>query len=129
MVEAAILQATGLSKSYGGVVALDDAGIGLRPGAIVGLIGENGAGKTTLVKIISGAIRPDAGSIRVFDRAVRYESTRDAQELGIRVVHQVPTLAPDLSILDNMFLGNEEIRKGRFGWLNRVDFQSQSRKT
>ena len=121
-----LLRAVGLSKSYGGVVALEDTGIELSPGAIVALIGENGAGKSTLVKILSGAIRPDSGDIWIDDQEVRYETIKDAQELGIRVVHQIPTLAMDLSILDNIFLGNEEIVKGRFGWLKRVDFQRQS---
>jgi ribose transport system ATP-binding protein len=121
-----ILRATGLSKYYGGVVALEDTAIELRPGTIVALIGENGAGKSTLVKILSGAIQPDSGHIWIDERPVRYKTIKEAQDLGIRVVHQIPTLAPDLSILDNIFLGNEKIVKGRLGWLKRVDFQCQS---
>ena len=120
------LRAVGLSKSYGGVVALENAAVELKSGSIVALIGENGAGKSTLVKILSGAIQPDSGDIWIDDRPMRCETIKDAQELGIRVVHQIPTLAPDLSILDNIFLGNEKIVRGRFGWLKRVDFQRQS---
>jgi ribose transport system ATP-binding protein len=123
-----ILQATKLTKTYGGVIALSDASIELKQGVIVALIGENGAGKTTLVKILSGAILPDDGTIRFFDKSVKYDTTTNAQDLGIRVVHQIPSLVPELSIVDNMFLGNEVLRDGRLRWAKRVDFVKQKKK-
>jgi len=123
-----ILSARGLSKRYGGVQALDNVDITLRLGAIVALAGQNGAGKSTLVKIISGAVQPDSGSVLFDGRETRLDSVQIAQRLGIRVIHQVPALALDLTVLENVFLGSERLRRRgffRLPWLDRKGMQSE----
>ncbi len=97
------LEAQGVRKTYGGVVALDDASITVRPGSVHALLGENGAGKSTLVKIMTGAVRPDAGTLRLEGQEVRFASTADAVRHGVAVVAQELSLFPHLDILSNLF--------------------------
>src|ERR1700738_1797996 len=97
----------GISKRFGGVQALDDVSLDVFPGSIHALLGENGAGKSTLVKILTGAIHPDSGTIAVAGRSVRIASPRDAIRLGIAAVHQELNLYPDLTVVENVFAGNE----------------------
>ena len=97
----------GISKSYQGVRALREASFDVRPGEVHALLGENGAGKSTLIKILAGAVRRDAGSIRVAGQAIEIDSRQDAQRLGIGVVFQHPELVDELTIADNVTLGAE----------------------
>ncbi|HYM95908.1 MAG TPA: sugar ABC transporter ATP-binding protein [Candidatus Sulfotelmatobacter sp.] len=97
----------GISKRFGGVQALDDVSLDVFPGSIHALLGENGAGKSTLVKILTGAVHPDGGTIMVSGREVRITSPRDAIRLGIAAVHQELNLFPDLPVVQNVFAGNE----------------------
>ncbi|MFP5018914.1 ATP-binding cassette domain-containing protein, partial [Paenarthrobacter ureafaciens] len=92
-----------------GVVALANVDIDLRPGEIHGLLGENGAGKSTLINILSGTVAPTAGTVRVNGSEVTIGTPRDAQDLGISTVHQEQSLAPNLSAVENIFLGRELI--------------------
>jgi ABC-type sugar transport system ATPase subunit len=108
-----VLEAHGIRKSYGGVVALSGAGLTVRPGSVHALLGENGAGKTTLVKIIAGAIRPDAGVLRLDGREVSFTSTADAVRNGVAVVSQELSLFPDLDVLSNLY-PMREIKRGPF---------------
>ena len=103
----AVLSGQQLSKRYGGIQALDQVDIDLYAGKVVALAGQNGAGKSTLVKIISGAVQPDSGVVFVDGVPLQLDSVTAAQRVGIRVVHQIPALAMDLSVLDNIFLGSE----------------------
>ena len=96
-----------ISKRYGAAVALDDVSLEVAPGEIHALVGENGAGKSTLGKIVAGAITPDAGEILVDGEPVAYRAPRDAIRHGIGLIEQEFALAPDLSVLDNVFLGVE----------------------
>jgi fructose transport system ATP-binding protein len=112
-----LLTARGLVKRYGRVTALDQADFDLRPGEILAIIGDNGAGKSSLVKALSGAMRPDAGEIRLEGLPVTFASPIDAREAGIETVYQNLALSPALSIADNLFLGRE-IRKP--GWAGRI---------
>jgi ABC-type sugar transport system ATPase subunit len=105
------LEAQGVRKTYGGVVALDDAHIEVRPGAVHALLGENGAGKSTLVKIMTGAVRPDAGTLRIGGAEVRFANTADASRQGVAVVSQELSLFPHLDVLSNLF-PMREIRRG-----------------
>ncbi|MCV2393874.1 sugar ABC transporter ATP-binding protein [Actinotalea sp. M2MS4P-6] len=107
------LEAQDISKSYGGVRALDRAAIAVRPGSVHALLGENGAGKSTLVKIMTGAIRPDSGVLRLDGADVRFASTADAFRQGVGVVSQELSLFPHLSVLANMFPMREP-RRGPF---------------
>lgn len=102
-----IVSVRGVGKIYPGVVALTDVDIDLRPGEIHGLLGENGAGKSTLINILSGTVSPTAGTIQVAGSEVTIGNPRDAQELGISTVHQEQSLAPNLSAIENIFLGRE----------------------
>ena len=104
---APILSAQGLSKRYGAVRALDDAGLEVRPGEVVCLLGDNGAGKSTLVKILSGAIAPDAGTVTVGGRPVLLHSPALMRQHGIETVYQDLALCPNLSVSHNMALGQE----------------------
>lgn len=102
-----ILKASNLTKRYGRVVALDNADLELYPGEVLGLIGDNGAGKSSLIKAISGAMKPDSGTIWLNGREVNFNSPIQARDAGIETVYQNLALSPALSITDNMFLGRE----------------------
>lgn len=103
-----------VAKRFGHVQALRDATVTVAPGEVVALVGDNGAGKTTLLKTLLGINRPDAGDVVIRDEAVTLHSVRDAKARGVDAVHQDLALAPDLSVVDNMFLGHERLR-GRLG--------------
>src|SRR5258708_36797467 len=103
MSEAApVLQARGLVKRYGRVTALDGSDFDLYPGEILAVIGDNGAGKTSLIKVLTGAIVPDAGEIFLAGRRIRFRSPQDARVAGIATVFQYLALSPALSIADNL---------------------------
>jgi simple sugar transport system ATP-binding protein len=105
-----LLEARGVSKRYGNVLALDGANFSVLPGEVVAMIGDNGAGKSTLVKTLSGAIRPDDGQILIDGKPVRMTSPLDAREHGIETVYQDLALAPDLDAAANLHLGRELYR-------------------
>ncbi len=97
------LQAQGIAKAYGGVRALKGVDFAVRPGSVHALLGENGAGKSTLVKIMTGAVRPDTGSLRLMGAETSFRSTAQALSKGVAVVAQELSLFPHLDILDNLF--------------------------
>jgi ABC-type sugar transport system ATPase subunit len=111
-----LLSLRGISKRFGGVVALDSVDFSLRAGEIHALLGENGAGKSTLINILGGIHQPDHGEISVSGTRVKVGNVSDADRLGIRLIHQELALAPNLSIAENLFLGREPTR---FGLLDR----------
>ncbi len=94
-----------ITKRYPGVLALDDVGLGVRAGEIHALAGENGAGKSTLIKVLGGAVAPDAGAILVDGEPIRLSSPHAAIDRGISVVHQELVSAPSLSVAENVLLG------------------------
>ncbi|MER7922306.1 sugar ABC transporter ATP-binding protein [Streptomyces sp. NPDC096057] len=100
------LEASGITKAYPGVQALSSVTLRVAAGEVHALLGENGAGKSTLIKIVTGAERPDSGEVRVAGRTLRTHSPRAAQRLGVRVVHQERQIAADLTIGQNVLLGN-----------------------
>ncbi len=99
-----LLEATGISKTYGAVVALKAASLAVRPGEVHALMGANGAGKSTLVKILTGAVHPDSGQIVVRGRQRVVHSPGEARRGGLVSVYQEPALIPDLDIRDNLRL-------------------------
>jgi ribose transport system ATP-binding protein len=107
----------GIGKRFPGVNALKNVSIEIRPGEVVGLIGENGAGKSTLMKILSGVYQPEVGQIFVAGRETRIESAADANRKGIGMVFQEQSLLPNLTIGENIYLGNER-QFTRFGLVN-----------
>ena len=115
-----ILAARGLSKRYGAVRALDDAHLDVRPGEVVCLLGDNGAGKSTLVKIISGAIASDSGSLVVDGRPVSDHTPAAMRRSGVETVYQDLALCQNLSVAHNLTLGREPTSKA-FGILPRRD--------
>jgi fructose transport system ATP-binding protein len=129
MSDTPVLQARGLNKRYGRVVALDNADFDLMPGEILAVIGDNGAGKSTLVKALCGAVVPDSGVIELDGKAVHFRSPIEARLAGIETVYQNLALSPALSIADNMFLGREIRKPGLAGqWLRMLDRSAMQRK-
>lgn len=102
-----LVELRNMSVSFGGVHAVDDVSIDLRPGEVHGLVGGNGAGKSTLVKTLSGAQRPDSGQILVDGEPVTIENPRDAKAYGIETIYQTLALAENIDAPGNMFLGRE----------------------
>jgi fructose transport system ATP-binding protein len=112
-----LLAARGITKAFGHVEALRGVDIEVNEGEILALVGDNGAGKSTLIKILSGALQPDAGEIRIDGRPVALHTPIDARHNGIETVYQDLAVVPMLDVAENLFLGRE-IRFG--GALGRV---------
>lgn len=110
------LGARGISRRFGQVLALDDVSFSVAPGRIHALLGENGAGKTTLIRALSGLDRPDSGTVVVDGEPAKFRGPRDAFDAGIAVVQQELALSPELTMLENLVLGMEPVRRGRIDW-------------
>ncbi|MCX5515766.1 ATP-binding cassette domain-containing protein [Kaistia algarum] len=102
-------------KWYSGVHALKGVDIDIRPGELVGLIGDNGAGKSTLIKILSGVTRPDQGQVLIDGQTVDLKSPKSAMRLGIETVYQYNSMVPTMSVARNLFIGREPLRFSLFG--------------
>ncbi|WP_210439452.1 sugar ABC transporter ATP-binding protein [Nocardioides xinjiangensis] len=116
---APVLELRDVSKSFGPVVALRAGSLAVDAGSIHALIGENGAGKSTLVKVVAGVHRRDSGVFRLGGEAVDFGSTAESKQAGVAVIYQEPTLFPDLSVTENIFMGRQILARGR-----RVDRQA-----
>ncbi len=103
----------GISKRFGGVVALDRVNLAIHAGEVIGLVGDNGAGKSTLIKVLSGAYTPDQGEIFFDGDLVHIRNPRSSKDLGIETVYQDLALVNTLDVPGNIFLGREIIK---FGW-------------
>ena len=124
----AILEVTGLRKSFGPVEALRGVDLQLDPGEVLAVVGDNGAGKSTLIKHIAGVHRADAGEIRLAGEPLVVASPREARNLGIETVYQDLALADDLSVGANIFLGREPVRRF-LGLLPYIDDRAIRRET
>jgi ABC-type sugar transport system ATPase subunit len=102
-----LLNAENISKSYGGVRAVEEVSLQVAAGEVVAVVGDNGAGKSTLTKILAGAVRPDSGSLSFERRAVAFHSPKDAQRLGIEMLQQDLALVGDFNAAENLFFGRE----------------------
>ena len=111
-----VLELQGISKRFGPVEVLHDVGLALHAGRVHSLAGENGAGKSTVVKIIGGVYHPDEGRILREGRPVRFDDPLDSRAEGIAVVHQHPALFPDLTVAENVFIGQQPRRFGKIDW-------------
>ena len=118
-----LVRLTDVTRSFGGVRALKGVSFDLRPGEIHALVGENGAGKSTLVKILSGALLPDAGTVEVAGRRVTHADPVALRKLGVAPIYQQPALLPDLTVAENVALALEEPRAWR-----RVDWPGRRRR-
>lgn len=121
---APVLALRGVSKSFGAVRALHDVSLELRSGEIHALAGENGAGKSTLIKTLAGVHRPDEGALLLAGEPVVFHGPADARDAGIAVIYQEPTLFPDLSIAENIFMGRQPRRSA-----GRIDRRAVHRAT
>jgi ribose transport system ATP-binding protein len=106
----------GVRKAFGATIALDGVDLAVRPGEVCGLVGQNGAGKSTLMGILAGALAPDAGTMVVDGRPYAPANPSEARRAGVAMIHQELTLAPDLTVTENIALG---IEPSRFGVLDR----------
>lgn len=120
-----IVELFDVSRSFGGVRALTDVSLSIRPGEVLGLLGENGAGKSTLVKILTGVLEPDSGRILVDGKLQRISNPRAARELGIAATYQEPMVLPDLDVAENVFAGRHPTSRGLVGW-SRIYAQTQA---
>lgn len=112
-----LLKMTAITKSFPGVLAVDNVNLVVEPGEVHGLLGENGAGKSTLLKILSGAHRPDSGIIELGGVPITLDNPHQAQSQGIVTIYQEFNLVPQLSIAENVFIGREPGR-GLLNWRN-----------
>jgi rhamnose transport system ATP-binding protein len=110
---ASALELRHAAKSFGAVQALIDGSVTLRPGEVHALLGENGAGKSTLVKILAGVYQPDSGTLTVNGREVTLHGPAAARAAGIAVIYQEPTMFPDLTVAENMFIGRQPLHSAR----------------
>jgi rhamnose transport system ATP-binding protein len=115
-----LLEATGIEKRYGGVRALKHVSFNLQAGEVHALIGENGAGKSTLIKVLTGAVQPDAGSVTLNGATLENNSPHRSRQLGIAAIYQQPAIFPDLTVAENIALVNEP-----GGLFHRVDWRAR----
>ena len=125
-----VVRAVGLRKRYGTITAVDDVDLEIRAGEITAVVGDNGAGKSTLVKMLCGAVRPDAGEIYIGEERVVLRTPLAARERGVETVFQDLALAPNRDVVANLFLGRETVRQGVWrplGILDRAGMRRQAR--
>jgi len=123
-----VLHAEHVAKSFGAVVALRDVSLRLGKGEVLGLVGDNGAGKSTLIKILTGYLQPDSGTIAVNGERTSLRSVTHARSLGIDTVYQDLALVPGLSVYHNMFLNRELVRGvGPLRWLDNREMRKRAR--
>lgn len=119
-----LVELNGISKSFPGVKALNNVDLTLKPGEVVGLLGENGAGKSTLMKILSGVIQKDEGSIKIKGQEVHFSNPKEAESRGIAIIHQELNLCRHLTVAENMFLTREATS---FGLLQKKETNHQAK--
>lgn len=111
-----VLQLTGISKRFAGIVALNNVALSVRAGEVMALIGENGAGKSTLVKTLTGIYQPDQGSIELAGTPVVFANPQDAMRAGITAVHQETVMFDELTVAENIYVGRHPSRGARIDW-------------
>jgi len=118
---APLIEARGLTKRYGSITAVDDVELSFGRGEVVAIVGDNGAGKSTVIKMISGAVVPDQGEIRVEGQPATIRTPSEARGYGIETIYQDLAVAPNLDVVTNIYLGRERRRRGPAGWLGLID--------
>lgn len=123
------LDLSGIDLHYGFVRALDSVDFQVMPGEVVALLGDNGAGKSTLLKVMSGAHKPSAGTIRVRGEVSTFNAPSDSSAAGIQMVYQDLALVEPQDISINLNIGREILRKGPLGWLGFVDHKAMRKRS
>jgi simple sugar transport system ATP-binding protein len=123
-----VVEARDIRKSYGHVEAVRGASIQLHAGEVLALVGDNGAGKSTFMKILAGMVTADEGELSFMGEPHPVASVRDVQKLGLEIVYQDLAVCPDLSVIDNMFLGREILAPGWRGFLRFVGRDEMGRR-
>ncbi|MFC6490019.1 sugar ABC transporter ATP-binding protein [Nitratireductor sp. GCM10026969] len=118
-----VLSARNIAKSFGNIHALKGVNFDVHRGEVTTLFGENGAGKSTLMKVLSGVIQPSSGEIVLEGRPVTFHSSSEARDLGISIIHQELSLAPNMNVRDNIFMGREIMGPGG------VDYAEEEKQT
>lgn len=121
-----MIEMSGISKAFSGNVVLNNVAFELKPAEIHALMGENGAGKSTLMKILTGIHKRDEGIIKVDGKEVHCNSPKEAEALGIAVIHQELNILPDLTVTENLFLGKEKTY-GVFGILKKKEMHEEAK--
>src|SRR5262245_16608042 len=119
-----MIQFENITKTFTGVTALDGVSLSIERGECHALMGENGAGKSTLGKVLAGIYKPDSGVIRINGKPVNFRSPADANKAGIGMVHQELAFCPDLSVAENLCMGQYPKRLGLF--LNRTTMRRRA---
>jgi D-xylose transport system ATP-binding protein len=127
MTDTLLLELRGVSKHFGAVIALHEVDLKVYPGCVTALVGDNGAGKSTLIKCVAGIYRIDTGEVFFEGQPVHIHGPRDASSLGIEVVYQDLALADNLDVVQNMFLGREELEP--IHTLDETTMEARSRDT
>lgn len=122
----ALVEMHGIVKSFGGVPAVKGVDFAVKAGSVHALVGENGAGKSTLMKVLAGVVRPDHGSVVIDGQTAHFSDPRQALDAGISTIHQEPSLCPDLSVCDNLFLSRGT--RGRIGLLDWSSMRRQAQR-
>jgi ribose transport system ATP-binding protein len=120
-----LLEMVDISKSFPGVKALQNINIQVYGGKVLALLGENGAGKSTLMKVLSGVYKKDEGKILIEGKEVNINGIKEAENLGITIIHQELSVLPNMTVYENIFLGNEKV-SGFFKKLNKSEMKNQS---
>ncbi len=121
-----LLHAEGISKSFGVIKALQQVDLEVTAGSVHAVMGHNGAGKSTLMNLLSGAYPPDSGRLLIQGKPIKFNSPRDALDLGITMVHQELSIVPDLEVGENIFLGREPM--AGFDFVRRSEIYERSQK-
>jgi ABC-type sugar transport system ATPase subunit len=116
-----LFSAVKLTKRFGGLTAVDNASLDVKPGEVIGLVGDNGAGKSTFIKMIAGAYQPDEGELYFEGKKVVFSTPREARDLGIETIYQDLALAENLDVGSNIFLGREVKRRYLGGIIRTLD--------
>ncbi len=123
------IETVNITKNFGAVKVLCGVSMKFRRGEITALVGDNGAGKTTFLKCLSGEYHPSGGQIKFSGKVIDLKSAQDAREQGLEMVYQDLALSPDISVVENMFLGREIMRGGLGGKLGMVDRERMHEET
>ncbi|MGH9832000.1 MAG: ATP-binding cassette domain-containing protein, partial [Blastocatellia bacterium] len=121
------LEMRGITKSFSGNTVLADVNLTAQAGEALALVGENGAGKSTLMKILSGVHQPDAGEILIEGEPIAFARPADALAAGVAMIYQELSLAPHLTVAENIFLGREPLKVAPIGFINGRELNARAR--